>query len=167
MPSAATRASAFAVTDRVPPWTANCAVTPRGVVIEGHETVSGLQVGRPEPRPRRVQQDLQQLPAAKRYLWPLIARRAAARLVPYALAMFVEIDQLACRHAAPQQLIFKPEVAEHAHGVRQQVDANPERADFGCHLIDERVMAPCLQDEAGGQAAYSRSGDKHSHTTPP
>src|SRR5260221_3274432 len=93
-------------------------------------------------------------------LRPVVAREAPARLLVDELAVTAVEGELARLDGRGHQRILQAEFAEFAHAVRQQVDADTQRVDFGRGLKHARRDAGLVQAERQRQAADAGADDE-------
>src|SRR5690606_39956576 len=68
---------------------------------------------------------------------------------------------------APRQRIEQAELLQLVDGVRQQVDANPQRSQFLGAFVDAATDAALVQQQCQGEAADARAGDHDVHGLSP
>ena len=107
----------------------------------------------------REQQHLQPT-AVHRILRIPVAPVDAARLPEQKRALGVVVRNGGGCHGDPGQLVAEPQLVELAHGVRQEVDADAQRAEVRA-FDDGHVDATGMECECGGQAADARSGNEN------
>src|SRR5260221_10623270 len=78
-----------------------------------------------------VEQDLVQIGAMDRKLRPVVAGEAPARLLEDELAVAAVESEFAGLDAMCCELLREAQLAELAHGMRQEVDADAQRLDLG------------------------------------
>ena len=98
--------------------------------------VAGVDPCLAEPLQYGLVEHLQQLAAMNRELGPVIARGAAARLAPDALAVFGVEDQFPGRDADRGETVQQTEFGQLAHRVGQHVDADSQLTDSVSGFID-------------------------------
>jgi hypothetical protein len=110
--------------------------------------------------PHRRQQELLQPTTVHRILRESVTPVDAARFAVQKVAVGVVVGDRCGRHGDSGQLVTQSQFVEFTHGVRQQVDADAQRAkvrafDDGC------AEAAGMQRERGGQPAYSGPGNEN------
>ena len=109
-----------------------------------------------EPLQHGLVEYLQQLTAMNRELGPVIARGAAARLGPDALAVFGVEDQLAGGNADRGEAVQQTKFGQLANRMRQDVDADAQLTDGVSGFINIDLA------EAG---VMERQGQRHTADT--
>ena len=84
-----------------------------------------------QPLQRGVEQHLVQVGAMDRELRPVVAGIAAARLLVDELAVAAVEGELARLDGRRRQRVLQAKLAELAHAMRQEVDADAQRLDLG------------------------------------
>ena len=120
-----------------------------------------------DPPPDGIEQRHLQPPAVNRELWHGVTGREPAGLAPDELTVAVEEAQFGRLHAEGEQLVEQVQTFEHAHGVRQEVDADPERAQLAHRLVDLHLDARLVQRERGDEATDAPAGDDDPHARLP
>ncbi len=119
-----------------------------------------MDPARSEPLDGRVEQDLLQRAPMDRELRPGIAGREPACLSPDLLAPPRAVHERLGRDGAPAQVVEQPERVELAHGVRQQVDADAERAHLAGGLEHVDLDTDLVEPERGREPADA-AADHH------
>src|ERR1700738_2273140 len=101
-----------------------------------------------------------------RELRPLVAGLDAARLAPDRLSVLGKIREFPGAHPRGIDLVEQAELDQFAHRVRQHVDADAERLQFGHALEYFGGNANLMQAECPRQPADAAAGDKNGHETP-
>src|SRR5260221_14471055 len=128
--------------------------------------MAGENVLRPQPFGRGIEQDLLQRAAMDRELRPLVTGLDAARLAPDRLAALGKVREFLGAHAGCIELVVQAELDQLAHRVRQHVDADAERLQFG-HALEYFGGNPDLmQAERQRQSADAAARNKYGHDTP-
>ena len=104
--------------------------------VEPHEVLVGAHGVGAEPRHHGTMQHPEQFAAVDRQLRPAIAGGESARLAPDALAVLGVVHDLGGGDGEREQFVEQSELGQLAHGVRQEVDADPELADRRRALVD-------------------------------
>src|SRR6185437_14981949 len=86
--------------------------------------------------PRCIEQDLVEVGAMDRELRPVVAGVAAAQVADDRRAVAAVVGERARLDRVRGELVGEAELAELAHAVRQEVDADAERMDLGRGLED-------------------------------
>src|ERR1700676_1411762 len=90
---------------------------------------------------------------------PPIARVTAARVEIHKLARPGVKKILASRDPGRDELSLEPQVRQLPNGMRQQVQADPERTQLRGRLVDPRGSAVAVQSESEREPADSRAND--------
>src|SRR5712671_239293 len=128
--------------------------------------MAGENVFGPQPFGRGVEQNLLQRAAMDRKLRPFVTGLGAARLAPDRLAVLGKIREFPGAYARGIKLVEQAEFDQLAHRVRQHVDADAERLQFGDALEYFGRNADLMQAERQRQPADAAAGDEYGHETP-
>ena len=128
--------------------------------------VAGEDVVFSQPLGRGVEQDLLQRAAMNRELRPVVPGLEAARLAPDRFAVLGKIREFFGAHARGVELVQQTQFDQLAHGMRQHVDADPERPQLRHAFEHARGNADLVQAERQGQPANAAAGDKYRHPKP-
>jgi hypothetical protein len=129
--------------------------------------VTGADGVRPEPLADRGEQLHLQPAAVHRQLRPAVSGVQAARLAPDLLAVPVVVGERAGRRPEPGDPLTETEFGQLTDGVRQQVEADAERAQSVRPLVHGHLgEARRVQAQRGGEAtdAGARDDDHHGGT---
>src|SRR5687768_11780847 len=107
----------------------------------------------PELRLHGLEQDRLQVAAMNRELRRAVARPLAERLLVDELAEAVEERRLGRLHRDLRDRRLQPQLAEHAHGMRQQVDPDPDGLDLRRRFVDAARNPARVQLQSERQAA--------------
>ncbi len=127
---------------------------PDAAVVELHRLAA-------QPSARRIEQRAVKIGAMDRELWPVVAGKAAARLLEDELAVAAVEGELSRLDALRGQRLLQAEFAELAHGVRQKVDADAERHHLRRRFEDAARDSGLVQAERQRQPADAAAHDQH------
>ena len=113
----------------------------------------------PGAREECIEQHHLQIAAMDRELRMIVARRAAQRLLIDQLAETVEKGRVLGRDRDPRQRLLQPERSEFLGCMRQQVDADADRLDFGGGFENPAGNSGRVQRKPEGQPANAGSDD--------
>ena len=130
------------------------------------EVMAGENVRFAQPLGRGIEQDLLQRAAMDRELRPFVTGLDAARLAPDRLAVLGKIRQFLGAHGGRVEPVVQAEFDQLPHRMRQHVDTDPERPQFGHALKDAHWCADLVQAERQRQAADAAARDENRHDTP-
>ena len=114
-----------------------------------------------QARSHRIEHHLVQVGAMDRKLRPVVAGEAAARLLVDELAVAAVEGELARLDGVRGQRLLQAELAQLAHGMRQQVDADAQRQHVGRGLEHARRDAGLVQAERQRQPADAAAHDQN------
>ncbi len=117
------------------------------------------QPGAAGTRNEGVQQHALQVAAMNRELWMLVAGRTPERLLIDQLAEAVEEGRVRRRNCDLRQIVLEAERGEFLCRVRQQVDADTDRADFGGRFENAARNSGLMQRKPERQTADSSADD--------
>src|SRR5262245_33738002 len=110
---------------------------------------------------RGFKQHLVQVGAMDGKLRPVVAGVATARFLVDELAMPAEEGELARLDGAGYERVLQAKLAQLAHGMWQQVDADAERMDLRCRLEYTARDASLVQAERQREPADAAAHDQH------
>ena len=128
--------------------------------------MAGENVFRAQPFGGGIEQDLLQGTAMDRELRPFVSGLDAARLAPDRFAVLGKVGEFLGAHAGRIELVVQAELDQFTDGMRQHVDADAERPEFGCALEYFGWHADLVQAKRQRQSADTAARDKNSHVTP-
>ena len=121
--------------------------------------MAGLQPVTSPARPKSFEQDHLQIAAMDRELRMLVARRAAERLLIDQLAEAIEEGRVPGFDRDACQRLLESERGQFLGGVREQIDADADRPDFGGRLEYPAGNAALVQRKPQRQSANAGSDD--------
>jgi hypothetical protein len=136
---------------------------PVALLGEAHEAVGRKHCLPPQPLADRGEEHTLQTASTDCDLRLQLARGPPPRFPPDSLAEAVEQRPFLDRIARSRHLLGELNAGELGHGLRLDVDADAELAQLGSCIEKPDRETPRVQEQRGGKAADSGSGDHHLH----
>ena len=117
----------------------------------------------PEAGTCRLQQDHLQRPPGNRELRPIVPGVQPPILLPDLLTVTVGINQLPGLDADCCKFVLQSQFGKLSDGMRQHIDVDAKRSNFGHSLENGRLNSRLLKAERRRQPANSTADDEHMH----